>query len=59
MPKFIINEVKEITIEAEIIAKSAQEAMGLYKGTKGKIGSKASEETHIIVKEIEEVDSVE
>lgn len=56
MPKFIINEVKEITIEAEVIAESAQEAMGIYKGLKGRGGSKVSEEAHITVSEIKEED---
>ncbi len=52
MPKFNVQELKEIILSAEIEAENAEEAIYLYKRSKKRKVMKASEETHIRANEV-------
>jgi len=53
MKRFVIEEVKQITIKTEVVAEDAREAMSIYKGTnhskKQAHASTVTEEIHISI----------
>lgn len=53
MPKFIIQEVKEIVLESEIEAKNALEAISIYKRSSSAI-KRVTEDSHIDVEQSKE-----